>query len=71
MFDEMREKHPELKYGVYGTHSGRDTFITRCVQAGVDWKSILGWTGQSSYAIMDRYIDLNDDYQKEQMEKLK
>lgn len=71
MFNEIRAKHPDLKFGVYGTHSGRDTFITMCAQAGVDWKSILGWVGQSSYATMDRYIDLDDDYQKEQMKKLK
>jgi integrase len=70
MFNLIRAEKPELKFGVYGTHSGRDTFITMCVQAGVDWKSILGWVGQSSYAIMDRYIDLNDRYQVEQMEKL-
>lgn len=71
MFNVIRAQKTDLKFGVYATHSGRDTFISMCVQSGVDWKSILGWVGQSSYAIMDRYINLTDDYQKEQMKKLK
>jgi hypothetical protein len=38
-----------------------------CVNKGVDWKTILGWVGQSSFKIMARYYGLNDKYQEEKM----
>ncbi len=71
MFLKMQEKYPDLKYkSDYGTHCGRDTFISMCVAKGVDWKTILKWVGQSSYRIMDRYIKLTDEYEKQQMKKV-
>ena len=56
IFDIIRGKKPKLKYGHYTTHSGRDTYISICVQKGVNMKNILDWVGHSSYQIMDRYI---------------
>lgn len=71
IFTIMQDKHPKLNFkNDYGSHCGRDTFITMCVQKGVDWKTILKWVGQSSYRIMDRYIKVTDQYQQEQMNKL-
>ena len=64
MLDEVREKYPELQYCHYSTHSGRDTFISLCVQKKTSMKNILTWVGQSSYRIMDRYIKLTPESQK-------
>ncbi|MCX6247154.1 MAG: hypothetical protein NTW10_05425 [Bacteroidetes bacterium] len=71
MFKVMQEKYPDMKYQAnYGSHNGRDTFISTAVQAGVDYKTILIWTGQSSYSIMDRYIKPTDEYKAGQMSKV-
>lgn len=70
MFTILNEKQP-VKFDVnFGTYASRDTFISMCVEKGVDWKTILGWVGQSSYTIMHRYIKTQDEYQQEQMNKL-
>jgi integrase len=61
MFTILKEKYPNLKYKIdYGTYASRDTFITMAYNGRADWKSILKWVGQSSYAIMDRYIKTDD-----------
>ena len=70
MFVILRETYPELKYHEYSTHNARDTFISMAVEAGVDWKSILGWVCQSSYSIMDRYIKITEEFQQNQMNKV-
>ena len=70
MFDLLRMEFPKLDYKDYTSHNARDTFITQAVQAGVDWKTILRWTGQSSFTIMGRYIGKSDDYEAEQMNKV-
>ena len=64
IFNEVGEKYPKLQYGHYSTHSGRDTYISTCVQNGASMKNILTWVGQSSYRIMDRYIKLTPESQK-------
>jgi len=64
IFYEVREKYPELQIGRYSTHSGRDTYISICVQNKASMKNILTWVGQSSYRIMDRYIKLTPESQK-------
>jgi hypothetical protein len=61
LFKILQEKYPELHYRTdYGTYCSRDTYISMCVQGGANWKDILKWVGQSSYAIMDRYIKTED-----------
>lgn len=71
LFTIMQEEYPKLKYrNDYGTHNGRDTFISNAVMAGVDFKTILIWVGQKSYSIMDRYIKVTDDHQQKQMGKV-
>jgi hypothetical protein len=70
MFELMQTKYPDLKYKAdYGSHCGRDTFISICVQSGIDFKTILIWTGQSSYSILDRYISSTNQYKAGQMIK--
>jgi len=70
MFGIMQIKYPALNFkDDYGSHCARDTFISTCVQNGVDGKTILLWVGQSSYAIMHRYIKVTDEYQQNQMKK--
>jgi integrase len=75
LFEAINKKMKEDKIEVtfrddYGSHSGRDSFVTMCVNKGVDWKTILGWVGQSSFKIMARYYGLNDKYQEEKMKKI-
>ena len=70
VFKILREKYPKLDFKAkYGTHCGRDTFISKCVQTGVDWNTILTWVGQSSFTIMKRYIKVTNQYQQDQMNK--
>ncbi len=70
MFKKMQIEKPELKFrNDYGSHCGRDTFVSICVQKGVDFKTILLWTGQTSYTVMDRYIFTTDEYKVGQMKK--
>jgi hypothetical protein len=70
MFEKMQTDKPDMKFRAdYGSHCGRDTFISICVQAGVDFKTILTWTGQSSYSILDRYISTTNQYKAGQMQK--
>ena len=71
MFDVLRATYSELEYKEkYTSHNGRDTFISLAVEKGTDYKTILGWTGQSSYEILDRYIKTSDEYEKKQMNNL-
>ena len=66
IFMEVREI-PEIQYGRYSTHSGRDTYISLCVQNKASMKNILTWVEQLSYRIMDRYIKLTPESQKEEV----
>jgi site-specific recombinase XerD len=69
-FKALQVKYPELNFKTnYGSHCGRDTFISKCVQKGVDWKTILTWVGQSSFTIMNRYIKVTNQYEQDQMNK--
>lgn len=70
MFKKMQTKYPDMNFkDDYGSHCARDTFISICVTKGVDFKTILLWTGQTSYSVMDRYIFTTDDYKAGQMAK--
>ena len=70
IFDILRLKYPDLKYKTYTSHNFRDTFISNAVQARINWKSILKWVGQTSYQIMDRYIHLTPEFEKNEMQKM-
>ncbi len=70
MFQKMQEKYPDMKFkDDFGSHNGRDTFISIAVQSGVDYKTILLWTAQSSYSILDRYIKTTNEFKADQMKK--
>ena len=61
----------ELQFKTNHTsHNFRDTFISQAVQSGINFKSIITWVGQSSYTIMDRYIDLSPEFNKRETGKL-
>lgn len=67
----QRKEDSKNKYDInFGSYASRDTFISRAVQAGIDWKTILEWVGQSSYTIMNRFIKTEDKFKKEQMKKI-
>jgi site-specific recombinase XerD len=67
----LKEECKILKFKTnHTTHNFRDTFISQAVQSGINFKSILQWVGQSSYAIMDRYIHLSPEFNRREMIKL-
>jgi len=70
VIDKLREAYPDAGFREkYSSHNMRDTFISVHVQKDVNFKSILTWVGQSSYEIMDRYIELTDEFNKKEMAK--
>ena len=73
MFETLAQKDEckKLKFKTnYTSHNFRDTFISEAVQSGVNFKSILQWVGQSSYTIMDRYINLSPEFNRREMTKM-
>jgi integrase len=76
MFQKLQQKYtekeyPDLKYkDDYGTYASRDTFITMCVNGNANWKNILQYVGQSSYAIMSRYVKADDKQQEDEVHNI-
>lgn len=68
---ELKSLCTKLKLkDTYTSHDGRDTFITNCINLGVDIPTILSWTGQESYAVMKRYFKIDDNKKVSDMLKL-
>jgi len=53
----------------YSSHNMRDTAISIWVKAGVNFKSILKWAGLKKYETLDHYIDLDDEFEQQEMTK--
>jgi len=53
----------------YSSHNMRDTAISIWVKAGVNFKSILKWAGLKKYQTLDHYIDLDDEFEQQEMTK--
>jgi len=53
----------------YSSHNMRDTAISIWVKAGVNFKSILKWAGLKKYQTLDHYIDLDDEFELQEMTK--
>lgn len=68
--NEYKDKGFE-KLTDFSSHNLRDTYISIAVQKGVNFKSILKFVGQSSYAIMDRYIKLTNDFERLEADKMR
>jgi integrase len=60
----------ELKIEIRSTHNGRDTFITRAIDAGVNIPTLLKWVGQESYTQLKKYFAYSDRGGKLEMQKL-
>lgn len=70
MIDILREKEPNMNFPPkFTSHNCRDTFISIGIKRGVNFKSMLLWVGQKKYETLAVYIDLDDDFQREEMEK--
>jgi len=67
-------KDPKLTYKkksqMITSHNLRDTFISKAIRQNVPIPMILKATGQSSYEVMKKYIDLNNDDLVNQMKSL-
>jgi integrase len=71
VLEAMKKKYPDAAFKTdHTSHNFRDTFISMCVNNGVNFKSILQWVGQSSYQVMDRYVKLDDEFNAQEMKKL-
>lgn len=60
----------KLEIPVRTSHHARDTFITRAIDAGVSIPVLLKWTGQESYAVMEKYYKYTETHSKKESEKL-
>ena len=66
----MMEHYPDDKFtDDYTSHNFRDTAISIWCKAGVNFKSILGWSGLKKYQTLNHYIDLDDEFEKQEMNK--
>ena len=70
VFNILRPKYTKLEYGTYTSHNFRDTFITNCVEAKINWKSIIKWVGHTTYNMMNRYIHLSPEFETTEMNKM-
>ena len=50
------------------SHSGRRTFITNLASKGVGVRVIMGLSGHKSLAVVQKYIDVNDDMKRKAVE---
>jgi integrase len=60
----------KLEIEIRSTHNGRDTFITRAIDAGVSIPTLMKWVGQESYAQLKKYIAYTDKQGKTEMQKM-
>ncbi|MBN1182362.1 MAG: phage integrase SAM-like domain-containing protein [Bacteroidales bacterium] len=72
VLEALKEKYPKAEFTEdYTSHNMRDTFISICVKSGVNYTSILKWAGLKKYQTLDHYIDLDDDFERQEMMKTK
>jgi integrase len=71
MFNNLNEVDEYKKmFDVYTTHDARDTFITTCIESGIDIPSLLAMCGQESYEVMKRYFKKSQEHAKEKMKQV-
>lgn len=70
VFQELQIKYPDAKFNDdYSSHNYRDTFISIAVKKSVNFKSLLKWVGQKKYETLAVYIDLDDEFERQEMNK--
>ena len=70
MFNILIKKYPKVYKQTYTTHNGRDTFITNCLESGIDVPTLLKMVGQESYDIMKRYHKVSFEHKVKQMKQV-
>nr|WP_321487767.1 tyrosine-type recombinase/integrase [uncultured Draconibacterium sp.] len=66
----LMEHYPDAEFSDdYTTHNFRDTAISIWCKAGINFKSILRWSGLKKYETLNYYIDLDDEFEKQEMNK--
>lgn len=67
---ELMEKYPDAGFtDDFTSHNMRDTGISIWVKSGVNFKSVLRWAGLKKYQTLDHYIDIDDDFEQQEMTK--
>ena len=55
----------------FSAHTFRHTFATRCIEAGIQPKTVQKYLGHTSLQMtMDLYVHVTDDYKQQEMKKL-
>lgn len=57
------------KYTQLSSHTGRRTFISQGLERGMPTAVMMTFTGHKDYATLSRYIKVEDQLKREQMEK--
>jgi len=57
------------KYEVIGTHTARRTFVSVALARGMSPAVIMRITGHTTFRMMQKYLDMQDDFKREQMDK--
>ena len=71
MFGVLIKEKPKIFKQSYTSHDGRDTFITNCLQQGIDVPTLLRMVGQESYNVMKRYYKGSRVHSIEKMKLVK
>lgn len=54
------------KFEIISFHSGRDTFITNMLIAGIDHITVMSWSGHTKFETFRKYVRLSENYLKTQ-----
>lgn len=66
----IRKYHSKPKYELIASHTGRRTFITNSILAGIPLSVIQKITGHKKLTTLQKYVDISDGIKAEEMEKL-
>jgi integrase len=66
----IRQYHIIPKYKLIASHTGRRTFITNSILAGIPLSVIQRITGHKKLVTLQKYVDIAEGIKVEEMEKL-
>ncbi len=70
VLNELKSRYPKAGFSDdYSSHNMRDTAISIWVKSGVNFKSVLKWAGLRKYGTLDHYVDIDDDFEQQEMKK--
>lgn len=65
------QRDPIDKFPVFSAHTFRHTFATRCIEAGIQPKTVQHYLGHATLQMtMDLYVHVTDNFKQEEIKKL-